>query len=414
MNQKRILLIGGNFYPELTGIGKYNGEMTDFLANAGYHCTVVTSFPYYPFWKTQQPYSGKSWWYKKETRMVANSDIPITIHRCPQYVPAKPSGSKRMFLDISFLISAFFRVFSLLFKKKYDYVITVAPCFQIGLLGLFYKMVRGGKVIYHIQDLQVDAARDLKMIRSTSLINLLLKIEHFILKRADIVSSISPGMIKRIESKCKRTIVYFPNWVDTKTLYPLQERQKIKTEFGFNATDFIVLYSGAIGEKQGLDDIIHTAHFLSQVPSLKFVICGSGPYKEKLKELKQKLGAGNVSFLSLQPVEKLNELLNMADIHLVLQKANASDLMMPSKLSGILSVGGVAIITTTKNSSLYEMVAANDIGVIAEPESKNDLSATIHKLITTDKEKISRNAVTYAREFLSIDKVFSRFIASLP
>jgi colanic acid biosynthesis glycosyl transferase WcaI len=411
MKQKRILLIGGNFYPELTGIGKYNGEMAEFLANTGYQCTVITSYPYYPFWKTQKPYSGKSWWYKKETKQVDNS--AITIYRCPQYVPKNPTGSKRMLLDLSFCISSFLKVFHLLFKEKYDYVITVAPCFQIGLIGLFYKKIKGAKLIYHVQDLQIDAARDLKIVRSKSLINFLLKIERFILKRADVVSTISTGMIKKIESKYVRPVAYFPNWVDTKVLYPLPQKQKLKEEFGFEPTDFIALYSGAIGEKQGLEDIIHAAKLLSKIPNLKFVICGSGPYKEKLKTLKEELGANNVHFLSLQPIEKLNGLLNMADLHLVIQKANASDLMMPSKLTSILSVGGVAVITTPKSSSLYEMVSANNIGVVTEPGSRVELTAAIEKLIYANKEPISKNAASYAKEFFSTEKVFHRFTACL-
>jgi colanic acid biosynthesis glycosyl transferase WcaI len=411
MKQKRILLIGGNFYPELTGIGKYNGEMADFLTTTDYQCTVITSYPYYPYWKIQKPYSGKAWWYKKETKQIANS--AITIYRCPQYVPKNPTGSRRMLLDLSFCISSFFKVFHLLFKKKYDYVITVAPCFQIGLVGLFYKKIKGAKLIYHVQDLQIDAARDLKLVRSKSLINILLKIERFILKYADVVSTISPGMIKKIETKYKRSVAYFPNWVDTKVLYPLPQKQKLKKEFGFEPTDFIALYSGAIGEKQGLEDIIYTAKLLSKIPNLKFVICGSGPYKQKLKMLKEELGANNVYFLSLQPIEKLNGLLNMADLHLVLQKANASDLVMPSKLTSILSVGGVALITTTKDSSLYEMVSTNNIGIVTEPESRGELTAAIEKLIYTNKESISKNAASYAINWFSIEKVFQRFTACL-
>jgi colanic acid biosynthesis glycosyl transferase WcaI len=413
MTQKRILLIGGNFFPELTGIGKYNGEMADFLANTGYECTVITSYPYYPFWKVQKPYRGKSYWYKKENRFVANSTIPVSIYRCPQYVPKNPTGAKRMLLDLTFFLSVFVKVFQLLFKKKYDYVITVAPSFQIGLIGLFYKKIKNAKLIYHVQDLQVDAARDLKIIRSKRLIKVLLKIERFILKHADVVSTISAGMIKKLEAKYPRTISYFPNWVDTKVLYPLQEKQKLKAGFGFKSTDIIALYSGAIGEKQGLEDIIYAAKFLSKIPTLKFVICGTGPYKEKLETLKEELGVNNVCFLSLQPIEKLNNFLNMADIHLVLQKANASDLVMPSKLTSILSVGGVAIITTSKNSSLYEMVSVNNIGVIAEPESQEKLAAAIEKTIYADKEPISKNAASYAKEFFSIEKVFNHFTTCL-
>jgi len=51
MNKKRVLLISHNFSPELVGMGKYNGEMINWLVEQGYDCTVITTFPYYPFWK---------------------------------------------------------------------------------------------------------------------------------------------------------------------------------------------------------------------------------------------------------------------------------------------------------------------------------------------------------------------------
>ena len=56
MKKQRILLLGGNYIPEPTGIGKYNGEMIDWLSKEGYECGVVTSYPYYPYWKAQPPY----------------------------------------------------------------------------------------------------------------------------------------------------------------------------------------------------------------------------------------------------------------------------------------------------------------------------------------------------------------------
>jgi colanic acid biosynthesis glycosyl transferase WcaI len=68
--KNKVLLIGGNFSPELTGIGKYSGEMIDRLANKGYNCTVVTSYPYYPHWKVQPPYAGSSFWYKRGTEKI--------------------------------------------------------------------------------------------------------------------------------------------------------------------------------------------------------------------------------------------------------------------------------------------------------------------------------------------------------
>ncbi|MEP1985733.1 MAG: colanic acid biosynthesis glycosyltransferase WcaI, partial [Maribacter dokdonensis] len=63
---KKLLFIGYNFSPELTGIGKYSGEMMQWLAEKGHDCTVLTSYPYYPYWKIQEPYRKNRFWFKKE------------------------------------------------------------------------------------------------------------------------------------------------------------------------------------------------------------------------------------------------------------------------------------------------------------------------------------------------------------
>src|SRR5690606_14696899 len=113
----RILLIGGNFAPEPTGIGKYSGEMMQWLAANGHDCTVVTSYPYYPQWRVQEPYVKSRSWYRKELLPVhgaINGSGKLKVYRCPQYVPARPSGAKRILLDFSFAASAFFKLIQLL------------------------------------------------------------------------------------------------------------------------------------------------------------------------------------------------------------------------------------------------------------------------------------------------------------
>jgi len=412
---KRVLLIGGNFSPELTGIGKYNGEMIDMLANLGYDCTVVTSFPYYPHWKVQVPYTKTCGWFKKEIKIASRAGShPIKIFRCPHYIPGKPTGLKRIISDFTFCFSAFLKIFQLLFSRKIDYVLVVAPPFQLGLLGVMYKKIKGAKFFYHIQDLQIDAARDFNLIKSEFVINTLFKIEKYILKKADIVSSISEGMIKKIERKHQREIVFFPNWVDTSLLSPLPDSEKLKSKFGFNESDKIVLYSGAIGEKQGLEAILDAAEAFRGRPGLKFVICGSGPYKEKLQEQKELQKLDNVVFLSLQPFELLNAFLNMADIHLVLQKSNAADLVMPSKLTAILSIGGVAVITASKGSSLHDVVYEHKMGILTEPENTPLLIEAIELALHSDNQSIHQNARWYAKQFLSIDEIFRKFTAHMP
>ncbi|WP_343671608.1 WcaI family glycosyltransferase [Chitinophaga sp.] len=400
---KRILLIGGNFSPEPTGIGKYNGEMMKWLAENGYDCTVITSYPYYPEWKVQPPYDRKKNWYTKEQQ--GN----LTVHRCPQYVPAKPTGKTRILLDFSFAVSAFFKLLTLLPKKKYDVVITVVPPFHLGLLAVIYKKLRGTKVFYHIQDMQIEAARDLKMIASPKLINILFKMERYIFRQADMVGSISDGMMKKIQEKAKKDIFFFPNWVDVNKFHPIEERLLLKTEYGFAATDKIVLYSGAIGEKQGLESILHAAQTLQQDRHLKFLICGSGPYKERLVAQAEEMGLQNVIFFPLQPIERFNHFLNMADVHLVIQKANASDLVMPSKLTTILAVGGLALITANSGTSLHELVSTHNMGILVDAENQQALNEGILRSVSGDVREIARNGRSYAENYLSVGRIMGRF-----
>ena len=413
MKKERILLLGGNFYPEPTGIGKYNGEMIEWLAKEGHDCTVVTTYPYYPHWKVQEPYYKKRFWYTVEDSVDSKSGGSLRIYRCPQYVPAKPSGVKRIILDLSFLFSAAMPLLRLLVSKKFDYVLTIAPSFQIGLLGVIFRKFQRSKFLYHIQDLQIEAAQDLKMIKSQKVISLLFRIENYILNRSDVVSTISPGMVTKVKSKTKKDVLLFPNWTDTNSFYPIKSKTNLKKEFSYLPSDKIVLYSGAIGEKQGLDSILNIADQLRNVADLKFIICGSGPYKKELQNLADQLKLQNVNFMPLQEHSKFNDFLNLADVHLVIQKASASDLVMPSKLTTILAVGGLAIITANPGSGLYSLVKEHNIGVLVEAENADRLKDCILKVINGDYSEISGNARKYAEDYLSTEEVLLSYETSI-
>ncbi|OOQ57079.1 WcaI family glycosyltransferase [Mucilaginibacter pedocola] len=413
MDKKQILLLSHNFSPEPIGIGKYNGEMLSWLVSRGYDCTVVTTFPYYPFWKVQEPYTNR--WYKKEVTYNEKSGATLTVYRCPSYIPADPTGKQRALQDFSFWVTKFFMVFKLiLFNKKFDLIITVAPPFHLAYLGLLLKKFTGGKLLYHIQDMQIEAARDLKLFSKKRVLAGLFKLEHNILKNADYVSSISDGMIKKIKAKYNREIVFFPNWVDTNYFFPLHNRESLKTKWGYKPDDIVYLYSGAVGVKQRLERILVTAGELINHEHIKFIICSSGPYKDQLQEQAIQKGLNNISFLQVQEKEVFNEFLNMADIHLVLQIADAGDLVMPSKLTTILAVGGASIITAAEGTSLHEVVKDHDFGYVVEPQDKEQQDLLTNQIlqIKLDEslEKKRENARNYAVQYLNVDKVMNKFV----
>jgi len=410
MNKKRVLLISHNFSPELVGMGKYNGEMINWLVGRGYDCSVITTFPYYPFWKVQPPYNNL--WYKKEVSQDPVSKGTLTIIRCPIYIPKDPTGKQRTIQDFSFWLSKFFAVFKLIVtNKKFDLIITIAPPFHLAYLGLLLRKLSGGKLLYHVQDLQIEAARDLKLFSNKRVLSRLFRTEVNILSSADYVSSISKGMIRKIQAKVNREVVFFPNWVDTNYFFPIESRHLLKLKWGYQPADIIYLYSGAIGVKQGLEELLSTVEELKNEEHIKFIICSSGPYKDQLVQLANGRGLKNLTFFPVQSKETFNEFLNMADLHLVIQKENAGDLVMPSKLATILAVGGASIITASKDTSLYDMTKEFDFGYIVEPGNESLLTRQLLEIKLDDALETKRkNARNYALKYLNVDKVMNGFV----
>jgi colanic acid biosynthesis glycosyl transferase WcaI len=403
----RILIFGINYAPELTGIGKYTGEMGSWLANQGHEVTAITALPYYPEWEIHDKYKDK-WWYTEEVSRV-------TVQRCPLYVPKKVNAIKRIIHEFSFFLSTAPIWLINIFRKKYDVIICVSPPFHLGILPLIYSKLKGARLITHIQDLQVDAAKDLGMIKNQLALKLMFWLEKILLKNSNAVSTISTGMQKKLVSKGIdiSKIILFPNWVDETVIKPLAKEKSLKREFGINDSTQVILYSGNLGEKQGLEIIVEVAKSFEDQTDILFLITGSGGGKDKLINMVADAGLKNVKFFPLQPYERLSSLLATADIHLVLQKKSASDLVMPSKLTAILAAGGCPIVSATPGTSLYEVISEHQLGILIEPESPSALREGIEFALKSNLSGFQKNARLYSEKFLSKDNILKQFEISL-
>ena len=399
----RILIYGINYSPDLTGIGKYTGEMGAWLVKQSHEVDVITAMPYYPQWKKHPDYAGKLWF----TENINGAKVK----RCPLYVPRNVKGSTRMVHEFSFFLSSFVYWFTALFKS-YDLIFTPYPPLIIGFWPTLYKIFHPkAKWIFHIQDLQVDAARELDLIRSKKLLSTLAKFEAYWLKKADFVSSISEGMKNRILAKgvSESRYIMLPNWAETFFIRPLPKKESMKAEIGICADKKVVLYSGNVGEKQGVDLIIDAAAALKHLPDVLFVIAGEGASKDRLIRYAEEKGGTNILFLSLQPYDKLAAFLAIADIHLVVQKKTAADLVLPSKFMSILSAGGVALVTADSDTTLHNMIDANGIAHLCEPENLDVFVDTLKRILSRDNSDIASRARTYAEKNLSIDAILGEF-----
>ena len=373
----RILIYGLNFSPELTGIGKYSGEMAAYLAAQGHAVRVVTTPPYYPYWQVQKPYAA--WRYQKEIWER------VEVYRCPLWIPKKPSGAKRLLHLLSFAVFSFPLVLQ---QKKWrpEVIINIAPSLFSALSALFLAKLTSAQTWLHIQDFEVDAAFGLGLLPGSKWGHAIARrMELALFKRFDRVSTISQRMLERLWQKGveQEKTVLFPNWIDTDLIKPLVQPGRFRKEWAIPDDKIIVLYAGNMGRKQGLEILIDTARSLVDFHEILFLLCGDGAMRAELQENAQNLP--NVRFYPLQPFERLNDLLNVADIHILPQRADAADLVMPSKLSGMLASGKVVVATASPESELGSIVS--EVGLLTPPGNVGALSEAIHMLAKNQKQR---------------------------
>ena len=143
----RVLIVGINFHPELTGIGKYTGELAAYLDGRGHQIRVITTPPYYPHWQVQPGYRG--WQYRQEKWQG------VWVFRCPLWVPRRLSGIKRLLHLLSFALTSF-PVLLGQCSWRPNLILCIAPTFFNAPFALFTARLSGAKAWLHIQDFELD------------------------------------------------------------------------------------------------------------------------------------------------------------------------------------------------------------------------------------------------------------------
>lgn len=404
----RILFCSLNFSPELTATGKYTGEMAEWLAKKGHDVTVIAAPPHYPKWEVPDEYKGRKFFSQMESGVM--------VMRVPCYIPkaARLNARTRILMESTFSLLSLFWWIPILFRRsKYDIAIAVCPPMQTALLPWLYKLIRKVPYVFHVQDFQVDMAMELGMIKKNLFTKSLYKIERLLLFNATRVTTITEAMLNRARLKGipSKNLELCPNWSNVNIIKPSSHKNSFRDEHKYSYDDFLVLYSGAMGQKQGLEIILEAAKNMKEEKHIKFLIVGNGAARDALESAVKSDQLQNVKFLDIQPFERLPTMLSAANIHLVVQKSKATDLVMPSKLTNILASGRPAIATAYPESALGIIIEKYDTGLLIEPENSSQLTDAILKLSKSPSDMMRKgaNARRYAEQYLDINKIMEEF-----
>src|ERR1041385_3261731 len=151
----RVIVWGINYAPEITGIAPHNVALCEFLRGKGDDVEMVTTFAYYPVWQKRD----------EDRYRFFRTDLinGVPVHRCWHFVPRKVSAWKRIIHEATFIAISTVRVLSL---KRADVYVIVSPPLLLGMAAWFVTRIKHAPFVFHVQDLQPDAAVGLGMLKS--------------------------------------------------------------------------------------------------------------------------------------------------------------------------------------------------------------------------------------------------------
>jgi colanic acid biosynthesis glycosyl transferase WcaI len=331
----------------------------------------------------------------------------VEVWRCPLWVPFRPSGLKRLLHLASFALSSLPIMVRQAFWRP-QVVWMAEPSLFCAPAAWAAARLSGGRAWLHIQDFEVDAAFDLGLLKSPRLKRWVVGGERRLMRRFDVVSTISQRMLERAASKgvASSRLNFFPNWVHVAAFTnPSPEgAAAYRSDLRIPPHAPVALYSGNMGKKQGIEMLAEVAR---HCPDVQFVFCGSGVGREDLVARCE--GLPNVRFLDLQPFERLADLLSMADVHLLPQRADAADLVMPSKLTGMLASGRPVVATAHEGTAIAIVVA--ECGLVVPPEDPGAFAAAVRTLASDEslRAQLGARGLAHAKAHMDKEALLSRF-----
>jgi colanic acid biosynthesis glycosyl transferase WcaI len=410
----RITTWGINYAPELTGIAPYNTELCEFLKSRGHEISMVTAFSYYPAWAKLPADRWRL--YRTDTK----EGVPI--HRCWHYVPAKATTVRRILHELSFGLTSFLRVLTL---PRADIYIIISPPLFLGVLAWMVAGLKRSRYIFHVQDLQPDAAIGLEMVKSGAFLRLLYRVERFSYCHAVAVSGISESMMAAFERKGvpaeKRW--YFPNWVSRRAalMDPAAhgykpEHHSFREFHGIPPDAFLAVYAGNLGRKQGLRVLLEAGRLLrsyspgGRFSSIWIVIAGDGVMRQELEQELRRDPAPNFLLLLLLPEPAYHAMLIEATLGIVTQARGSGQVVFPSKLLTILSAGLPVLAVAEADSDLARSVAKGNFGVNVPPAEPEQVAQALINLTLRPEvlPRMAENGRRWVQNF-SADKILGEF-----
>lgn len=290
-----------------------------------------------------------------------------------------------------------------------------------GAMAAIIKKRKNIPFIYNLQDVFPDSLIGAGMTKKGSLIYKIGRIvEDFTYKNADKIIVISNDIRDNIIKKGvpEDKIVVVPNWIDSKTIYPVKKEDNYLYEkYAINKECFNVVYAGNLGYAQNLDVLIKAAEQLADRTDIQFLIFGKGAQEEVYK--KRAANLANIRFFPMQPSSEVSYVYSLGDVSVVPCKKGFGRSAMPSKTWSIMATGTPVLASFDSQTEMERIIKEKKTGLFSNADDYIGLASNILKFYNDSdlRKKYGENGRKYVDTYLNrnictrkyIDTIISSF-----
>ncbi|MBI2259084.1 MAG: glycosyltransferase family 4 protein [Flavobacteriia bacterium] len=399
----KILFLTQYYPPEIGAPQNRLHELAIRLQKAGINVEVLTAMPNYPKMEIYAAY--------KNSKIKEEIIDGIIVHRSSIYVSKSKSILPRLLNYFSFVISSYWRGKNL--KKSFDYLLVESPPLFLAYSAMALSRKLKTKLIFNVSDLWPESAEKLGIVKNKFLLNIAYRLEKKAYLRSHFITGQTNGIVENIRKRFPEKKVYWlPNGVDLSFYNPEKILDSsFRQENHFEENDLLFFYGGIIGHAQGLEIVLNAAQKIS-IPNVKLILQGSGPEKERLLALKNKLTLNNVFFLEPKSKSEMPFVLKAIDVAVVpLKKLDIFQGAIPSKIFESCAMEK-PLLLGVEGEAKQHFIDNATAGIFYEPENVDSFVQAVELFYNKQSELkiMGKNARSYVSTYFDRNKIAEDFI----
>ncbi len=363
INKPSILMINRVYPPQRGATGRMMQNLAHGLKQSGWSVTILT---------TEDPKLNYA--QGKNVKKIFVKDAK------------NPKTALGWFLNLRRLKSAALKA------PRHDVVLTMTDPPMLACIGRAVAKKKKSKHVHWAQDVYPDLFPVLGIKLPKFVYDFLHKKSVRSMNAADQVVPIGRCMesyLKHHGVMVEKT-TYIPNWTDFEVLAPSAKKnalniylpegvaKKPEEMFRDESPKFRVLYAGSIGRAHNMRVIVDAAEILSQHQEIEFVFVGDSEKQSFLAQERARRGLDNIKFMPYQPIEKLRDVMEGGDLHLVSMRSGVKGMLVPCKFYSSLSAGRPVINIGPEGTEIAQVVMEYQAGLTVSPSDPEALAKAIY------------------------------------